>query len=62
MVSFKEVWLWNEFDRFVVFSTIGLKADVNDFIREFFKVFYFSSYFIVVAENFWKAIFDKFQS
>ena len=52
MVSFKEVWPWNEFERFVVFSTIRLKAEVNFFIREFLEVFYFPSDFIVVAENF----------
>ena len=52
MVSSKEVWPWNEFERFVVFSTIRLKAEVNFFIREFFEVFYFPSDFNVVAENF----------
>ena len=34
MVPFKEVWQRNEFERFVVFSTIRLKAVVNVFIRE----------------------------
>ena len=38
MVSFKEVWLWNEFERFVVFSTVRLKGEVNFFIREFLEV------------------------
>ena len=52
MVSFKEVGPWNEFERFVVFSTIRLKAEVNFFIREFLEGFYFPSDFIVVAENF----------
>ena len=51
MVSFKEVWSWNEFERFVVFSTIRLKAAVNR-SKEFFEVFYFPSDFIVVVENF----------
>ena len=48
MVPFKEVWPWNEFEKFVVFNTIRLKAEVNVFIREF----YFPSDFTVVAENF----------
>ena len=52
MVSFKEVWPWNEFEKFVVFSTIRLRAEVNLFIREFLGVFYFPSDFIVVAEIF----------
>ena len=51
MVSFKEVWP-NEFDRFVVFSTIRWKAAVNVFIREFLLVLYFPRDFIVVAEHF----------
>ena len=47
MVSYKEVWPWNEFERFVVFfSTISLKGKVNFFIREFLEVFYFPSAFI----------------
>ena len=33
MVSFKEVWPWNEFERFVVFSTIKLKGELNFFIE-----------------------------
>ena len=52
MVSFKEIWPWNKFEKFVVFSTIRLKAKVNFFIREFLEVFYFPSDFIVVVENF----------
>ena len=54
MMYFKEVWLWNEFERFVVFSTIRLKlkAEVNFFIRKILEVFYFPSNFILVAENF----------
>ena len=52
MVSFMEVWLWNEIEKFVVFSTIRLKVEANLFIREFVEIFYFPSDFIVVAENF----------
>ena len=51
MVSFREVWP-NEFERFVVFSTIRLKAAVNVLIRQFFLVFYFPSDFIAVAGHF----------
>ena len=51
MVSFKEVWSWNEFERFVVFSTIRLKGEVNFFIRQFLEVFYFPSAFIDVIES-----------
>ena len=51
MVSFKEVWPWNEFERFVVFSTIRLKGEVNFFIRQFLEVFYFPSAFIDVIES-----------
>ena len=56
MMSFMEVWLWNEFEWFVVFSTIKLKTEVNFFIRKFLEVFYFPSDFIVVAEksDFWE--------
>ena len=61
MVSFKEVWS-NEFERFVVFSTIRLKAAVNVFIREFFLVFYFPSDFVVVAEHFLKRFLKSFSS
>ena len=52
MVSFKEVCPWNQFERFVVFSTIRLKDEVNLFIRKFLEVFYFPSTFIVVIESF----------
>ena len=52
MVPFKEVWPWNEFERFVVFSTIRLKDEVKFFIREFLEVFYFPSAFTVVIESF----------
>ena len=51
LVSFKNVWPCNKFERFVVFSTIRLKGEINFFIREVLKVFYFPSVFIVVAEN-----------
>ena len=51
MASFKEVWPWNEFERFVVFSTIRLKGEVNFFIRQFLEVFYFPSAFIDVIES-----------
>ena len=34
MMFFKEAWPWNEFDRFVEFSTISLKVEVDFFIRE----------------------------
>ena len=41
-VSFKEIWSWNEFERFfALFSTIRLNDEVNYFIREFLVVFYF---------------------
>ena len=52
MVSFKEVWPWNEFERFIVFRAIMLKAEVNFFVREFLELFYFPGDFIVVPENF----------
>ena len=52
MVFLKGVWPSNEFERFVVFSATRLKGIVNFFIREFLKVFYFPSDFIVVVENF----------
>ena len=52
MVSLKEVWPWNEFERFVVFSTIRLKGEFFFFIAEFLDVFYFPSAFIVVIESF----------
>ena len=47
MVSFKEVWPWNEFERFVVlFSISRLKGEINFFIRDFLEVFYFPNAFI----------------
>ena len=47
MVSFKEVWPWNELEKFVVlFSNIRLKGEVNFFIIEFLELFYFPSAFI----------------
>ena len=48
ILSFKEVWSWNEIESFVIFSTIRMKGEVNFFIREILKVFYFRSAFIVV--------------
>ena len=62
MVSLKEVWSWNEFERFVVFNFIRLKGEVSFFIKESLEVFYFPSDFIVVAENFWKGFFKGFSS
>ena len=41
MMFFKRVWLWNEFERFAVFSTIRLKGEVNFFIKEILEIFYF---------------------
>ena len=52
MVFLKEVWSWNDLERFVVFGTIRLKGEVSFFIWEFLEVFYFPSDFIVAAENF----------
>ena len=52
MLSFKEVYPWNEFEKFVVFSTIRLKGEVNLFIKEFLEVFYFPSAFVVVIKSF----------
>ena len=49
MVPFKEVWAWNEFERFFVsFSTVRLRGEVNFFIREFLEIFYFPSAFILI--------------
>ena len=48
MVSFKKVWS----EKFVVFSTIKLKGEVNFFVREFLEDFYFRSAFTVVIESF----------
>ena len=52
MVSFKNVWPGNEFERFVVFSTTKLKTEGNYLIKEVLEVFYFLIEFIVVGENF----------
>ena len=55
MLSFKEVrieWKWNEFERFVVFSTITSNDEVNFFNKEFLEIFYFPNAFIVVIESF----------
>ena len=62
MVLTKEVWPWNEFKGFDVFSTIRLKVEVNFFIREFLQVFYFPIDFIVVAENFYNGFLRSFSS
>ena len=51
IVSFKEVWPWNGFERFSVFITIRLKYKVNFFNREFLEDFYFSNAFIVVIKS-----------
>ena len=49
IVSFKEIWPWKEFEKFVVlFNTIRLKGEVHFFIREFLEVFYFPSAFIEI--------------
>ena len=47
MVSFKEVWAWNEFEGFLVsFGAVRLKGEINFFITEYLEVFYFPSAFI----------------
>ena len=62
MVSFKEVWPLNEFERFVVlFSAIRLKGKVNFFLREFLEVFYFLSVFIGISCLKRDFCFEKFQ-
>ena len=62
MVSFKKVWSWNEFGRFVVlFSTIRLSGEVNSFIIEFLEVFYFPSAFIGIWDLKRDLSFEKFQ-
>ena len=61
MVFLKQVWPWNEFERFVVFSTIRTKGEVNFLIREFLEVFYFLSGFIVLSKNNFQGIFENFQ-
>ena len=42
---------WNNFEWFVVYSTIRLKGEVNFFIREFLEAFYFPSAVIVWIES-----------
>ena len=49
MISFKNVWPWNKFERYVVFSEVN--KEVNFFIREFLEFSYFPSAFIVVIES-----------
>ena len=61
MVSLKELRRRNEFEMFVVLSTIRLKGGADFFIRDFLEVFYFPSDFIVAAKSFLKEIFEKFQ-
>ena len=41
MVSFKEVWPLSEFERFLVFSTIRLKGEVNSLLENFWQSFTF---------------------
>ena len=48
----KENEMYLEKKKFVAFSTVRLKDEVSFFIREFSKVFYFLSAFIVVIESF----------
>ena len=48
----KENEMYLEKKMFVAFSTVRLKNEVSFFIREFSKVFYFLSAFIVVIESF----------
>ena len=60
MVSFKDVWPRNEFERFVVFSTTKLKTEGNFFIKEVLEVFYFLIEFIIVGENFQKGFSRSF--
>ena len=52
MAFLKEIGALNEFERFVVFSTIRLKGEVNLFTREFLDIFYFPADFTVVVEKF----------
>ena len=49
MVFLKEVWPWDEFERFVVFSATRLKGEVKFFLPEFLEVFYFPNDFTVAA-------------
>ena len=62
MVSFSEVWSWNEFEGFVVLSTARLKDDVNFFIRECLEVFHLPSGCIVALETLWEAFLRSFSS
>ena len=48
MAYFKEVWRWNEFERFAIFSTIKLKGEVNFFIREFLLSYFTLSFTFLV--------------
>ena len=48
MAYFKEVWPWNEFERFAIFSTIKLKGEVNFFIREFLLSYFTLSFTFLV--------------
>ena len=41
MVYLKEVWPLNEFEKFVVASTVRLKGEGNFFLKEFWKSFTF---------------------
>ena len=44
IVYFKEVWPWNEFEKFfILFSTVRLKSEIKLIIWEFLEVFYFPS-------------------
>ena len=43
MVSVKEVWQCNEFERLFVFSSVRFKSEVNLIVREFSDVFYLHS-------------------
>ena len=61
MVSFKEIWPWNEFERFLVFGIIRLKTVVNVFIGEFFQSFTFLVTYWC-SGKFLKEDFQKFQS
>ena len=41
ILSFKEVWSWNEIESFVVFSTIRMKGEVISLLQRFWKSFTF---------------------
>ena len=32
MLSFEDIWPWSEFEKLDVFSTFGLKGEVNKFV------------------------------